>query len=177
MEKDSLPMLLAAFVALIIGVSLIGVIASQGNAVTDLTVVSAESVDFSSTKTVAGNDTVNVSIPITLANAPTGWKIVGCPITGLTLANESGTALTITTDYTFTASTGTIYFKNTAINNVTTGTNISTAYYNYCGNDYINQSWSRNIIDLVPGFFALALMAVGIGLFYGVMKKEGMLGL
>jgi len=177
MEKDSLPMLLAAFVALIVGISLIGVIAAQGNAVTDLTPVGSESVDFSSTKTIAGNNTINSSIDITLTNAPTGWKITGCPITGLTLANESGTLLTITTDYTFTASTGVINFENTDIVNRTTSTNISTANYNYCGDDYLNQGWSRTIIDLIPGFFALALMAVGIGLFYGVMKKEGILGL
>ena len=80
--------------------------------------------------------------------------------------------MTDVVDYTFTESTGVIVFNNTANVNLSTS-NLTTATYQYCESDYLTQGWNRTILNLVPGFFALALLGIGIGLFYAVGKREG----
>ena len=172
MEKSSLAMLMSAFLAIIVGVSLIGVIASEGNDVTNTINVTGESVDYTDAiLDITGE--INTTKEITIANAPDGWRITDCPVVGFDLYNDSG-SLTLTADYTFTASTGVILFNNTANVNDSL-TNTTTATYVYCDEGYLTQGWNRTIIDLIPGFFALALMGIGVGLFYGVMRKEGLI--
>ena len=171
MENSSISMLVGAFVALIVGISLIGVIALEGNDMTNKITISEETIDYTTARGI--NGTINESIEYTIANIPSGWRVTGCPTTSFDLYNDSG-SLTLTTDYLFTASTGVITFKNT--DNVNgTATNTTLATYQYCDSEYLTQGWNRTIINLVPGFFALALMGIGIGLFYGVMKREGVL--
>ena len=171
MENSSISMLIGAFVALIIGISLIGVVATEGNEVTNKVTISGESIDY--TTAVQVNGTINNSVEFTIANVPSGWRITGCPVSSFDLYNTSS-SLVLTTDYTFNTATGIVSFKNSANVNGT-ATNVTTATYKYCDKEYLTQSWNRTIIDLVPGFFAIALMAIGIGLFIGVMKREGIL--
>jgi len=171
MENSSIAMLIGAFVALIVGVSLIGVVASESNDITSTINVSGESIDYTSVVEF-GTGAINTTEIFYIANPPTGWRVTGCPITGIDLYNSTS-SLTVV-DYTFTASTGAIVFNNSANVNGT-ATNTTTATYVYCDSEYLTQGWNRTIIKLVPGFFALALMGIGIGLFYGVMKKEGIL--
>ena len=171
MENSSITMLIGAFICLIVGVSLVGVVATESNAVTDMITISGESIDY--TTAVQVNGTINESVEFTIANVPSGWRITGCPVSSFDLYNTSS-SLVLTTDYTFNTATGIITFKNSANVNGT-ATNVTTATYVYCDKEYLTQSWNRTIINLVPGFFALALMGVAIGLFYGVMKKEGIL--
>lgn len=165
-------MLVGAFVALIIGISLIGVIAAQGNDVTNKITIAGETIDY--TTAVQVNGTINSSVEFTIVNAPDGWRINGCPIASFDLYNDSS-SLTNLVDYTFTPSTGVIVFNNSGNVNGT-ATNETTATYVYCSSEYLTQGWNRTIIDLVPGFFALALMGIGVGLFYSVMKNEGIIG-
>jgi len=35
-------------------------------------------------------------------------------------------------------------------------------------------SWGNTVLNLVPGFFALALMGIGIAIMYGAMRESGM---
>lgn len=173
MESKNITILIAAFLAIIVGISLIGVVATEGNSKVDLVNVSGESISYASAREAATGAVDTTAILI--ANPPTGWRITGCPITSFVLYNSSG-SLTNVVDYVFTASTGSIAFNNTA--NVNTSlTNTTTATYTYCNVDYLTQGWQRSIISLVPGFFALALMAIGVGLFYQVLSSEGLLGL
>jgi hypothetical protein len=60
--------------------------------------------------------------------------------------------------------------------NANAGGNKSYAYYTYCPDTYVNLSWGRTILNLVPGFFALMLIGIGIGLFYKVLRNEGLMG-
>ena len=175
MENKSISMLIGAFVALIIGVSLVGVIAAEGNDITNKIIISGETIDYTDAVLDATGE-INTTKEITIDsdNIPDGWRVTGCPIGSFDLYNDSG-SLTLTTDYTFTASTGVILFKNTANINDSL-TNETTATYIYCDDAYLTQGWNRTIIDLVPGFFALALMGIGVGLFYSVMKNEGIIG-
>ena len=90
---------------------------------------------------------------------------------GLSLYNSSS-SLTDIVDYTFTPSTGIIVFNNTDnVNGSVSNTTLAT--YQYCNSNYLTQGWTRTILNLVPGFFALALLGIGIGLFYAVGKTEG----
>ena len=171
MEKSSITMLIGAFLALIVGVSLIGVVATTGNEITNVINVSDETVDY--TTAVLADGVINTTKEFSIANPPTTWRIDGCPIAGLTLYNTTSSLTAV--DYTFTASTGVITFNNSANVNGS-ASNTTSATYQYCSGEYLTQGWNRTIINLVPGFFAIALMAVGVGLFYGVMKREGIMG-
>lgn len=177
MENKSIGLLLAAFVMIIVGASIIGIIATSTQSVTTTTPIASELITLTAaTEPMAINDTVTY----TVTNAPTGWKVDQCPLTNFAIKNSTGSALTVTTDYTPTLSAGTFQLINTAAVNTSSGMNTSLAAYasyNYCPDGYITESWGRTVLNLVPGFFALALMAIGVGLFYGVMKHEGLMGL
>jgi len=169
--------LILAFVTLILGVVLVGVIATQGLLVTDKIGVAAESHVIASGIDVGRNKSIiNSSIVYTLTNAPTGWKVNDCPITAFVITNSSGDELTITTDYLLTASAGTFTFvDNDALNNTIGWDNVTLATYDYCGDDYMNLGWGRTGINLVSGFFALSILLISIGLFYSVAKDTGMI--
>lgn len=167
-DNKSVMLLVGAFVAIIIGVSLLGVIATEGNKITNINNVSGETVDYSSARE-AGTGAIDPN-NFTIANPPTTWRIGQCPITSFVLYNSSG-SLTNVVDYTFTASSGVIVFNNT--DNVNgSASNTTSTTYEYCSSSYMTQDWSRTIIDLVPGFFALGLLGVGVGLFFAVGRKE-----
>jgi len=163
--------LIFAFVTLILGVALLSQISIITNSATDLSTTSNEAI----TMIKQGLD-VNNTIAYTLTNAPTGWKASDCPLTSFSLRNASGgTAWTLTTDYTVTLATGIVYLKNTTTTQLT-ATNLTYASYNYCGDDYLNLSWGRTLINLVSGFFAIALLLVSVALFYSVAKESGLMG-
>ena len=173
MEGRNISILIAAFIALIVGISLLSVVATQSNLVVDKINASGETIDF----TAANNDgAINETYPFTIANPPTGWEVTGCPITDFVAYNDSTTFVS-GTDYVFTASTGVITFKNTVNINASAGddANKTSVSYLYCSSDYLTQGWQRTVLSLIPGFFALALIGVGIGLFYSIMKGEGIL--
>lgn len=169
MEEKNITILLTAFLALIVGISLIGVIATTSNEITGTVNISGETIDYSSAREseTGAVDTTE----FTIANPPTTWRITECPITGLVLYNDSG-SLTNVVDYSFTASTGIIVFNNTANVNGSES-NVTTATYQYCDSEYLTQGWNRSVLKMVPGFFALALLGVSIGLFYAVGRREG----
>jgi len=113
------------------------------------------------------------STKISIAHAPTGWKADDCPVDTIVLTNGT-TTLIDNTDYTY-SSADQISLLPTTTNNYTTGTSY-TASYSYCPDDYLNLSWGRTGINLVPGFFALGLLIISVGLFYSAAKDTGMLG-
>ncbi len=175
MEDKSISILIAGFVALIIGISLIGVIANQSNQITNIINISGENISYESARniTAAGKGEIIPGSTFYITNIPTGWRATGCPIEGLILHN--GSVVWTAVDYEFNASTGGIVFNNSANVN-DTGYNTTAATYQYCEIDYITESWQRTILNLVPGFFSLALLGVGIGLFYEVGRREGVWG-
>jgi hypothetical protein len=163
--------LILAFVTLLLGVVLIGTIASEGLHRTDKLVVVGEQHAF----TAAVGD-VNITKSYTVTNAPTGWKSEDCPLTAITIKNVTGVALTLTTDYTITPSTGVYYLKNTTATCAMVGTDNNTYVdYTYCGDDYMNSTWGRTSINLVAGFFALGILLTSVGLFYSAAKDTGII--
>jgi len=120
-------------------------------------------------------------IPTVVSDAASGWKSeiseckAGTIISG-TYTNSSGDELGAVTNYTVDTTTGYITLINTAMTNRTDFTSII-AYNDECPDGYLTAGWQRSLINLVPGFFALAIMGIGLWLFYSIAKEEGILGL
>ncbi len=168
--------LVMAFVTLIIGISLLGVIATTGNEVTSQDVVLNESLDLVQFRGVAAtyNDSIypNVTASLTNAYATTDWQYDDCAIAITLFALDNASALTAGTDYNVT-SNGVIALYNSSGLYDTSNTSLIT--YTMCQDDYITLSWGRTILDIVPGFFSLALLMVSLALFYSVAKDTGII--
>ncbi len=189
MELTHVNKLFAGFVALIIGIVLITSIATGTLAATDRTIVSAEPfalVTLGCANATGGgifNDT-NAACTFTLAKQPAGgtWQAAdtNCgDLASISVENNSAslyTAATSGTDYDFYSGNGSIHMKNTT---TTQGADYKSAgdwnttyiTYTYCGDGFLSQDWSRTVLNLVAGFFALAVMGVGIALFYNVYNE------
>lgn len=173
--------LILAFVMLMIGAILVGVIANQTNARTTANsnpITSEVHGVVASTYATGRNTTaINPTVAYTITNAPTGWKSEDCPITHFVLKNSTGSAFTLTTDYLITASTGvyTLVDSATARATLPLANNQTYASYNYCSDDYLNSNWGRSVLNLVAGFFAIALLLAAVALFYDVAKDTGLL--
>lgn len=181
MESNNLGLLLTSFVMIILGASFIGVVASTEQLYTRQKVVFNESIDITAAR-LALND-INETRVFTVKQAysrVTNWREnsggTDCDIDAIVYT----TNITLTEDTDYSLSTnGTLTVLNTTLTGGThspTSNTTQIAYY-YCGDDYLTEGWTRTILNLVPGFFALALMAVGIALFYGVLKNEKLLGI
>jgi hypothetical protein len=161
--------LILAFVTIIVGLMLLGQIATSTNGITSESQAALESHAL----TVAADSvSINTTAVNTVTYPPTGWETTDCPLTSFSITNASGTALTLTTDYTVTLSQGTYILKNTTntVKLLSSPGNNSYANYKYCGDNYMNSQWGRGVLTLVPGFFAIALMIVGVALFYSVYQ-------
>lgn len=165
--------LILAFIALIIGAVLISQIATLGLAVTAKTDVVNELVGITSLRNYNGNhinETVGDNV---IVNVPTSWKITDCPITNFVYGNATKD-YTLTIDYTFDSVTGVIHLYDKSPANISIS-NSTYADYTYCQDSYLNSGWSRSVLDLVVGFFAIAMLLVSVGLFYSIAKDNGIL--
>jgi len=177
MENSNVSKIVIGFFMVIVGVVLIAAVANGSDLVTSKIDIVSETVDISDARNLSGADfALNYSVDITIVNPPSDWKTTECPISGFSLTNESGTAMTDATDYDIDESTGIINFYNTLIANMTGTSNTTYASYTYCQDEYLNIAWGRSIMNLVAGFFALAILGLGLGLFYSVFKDVGIIG-
>ena len=183
MEQKSIHYIVLAFICLILGSVLVGQVAISVNEKTDKTNVYDETFDLETLGCINAtgggmiNFTADADCNITLANVPTSWKVLDCPVASVVVENTTAgtyTALVEGTDYDLFASTGIIHMLNTGS---TDAGDFNTTYisYNYCGDEYLNSAWGRTVLSLVIGFFALALLGVGIWLFYSVFKEVGLI--
>ncbi len=181
MENKNVNYLVLGFVFLIIGIALIGTIASEVNNKVDRTVVVDESNDLSANLCVVGIggtlstglDESVVGCNITVTNYPTDWKVSDCPLTDVVVGNST-LDFTEGTDYNLFASRGMIQMLNTSISQLGYA-NTTVVDYTYCADDYLNTSWGRSVLVTVPGFFALALLSVALWLFYAVFRNSNLL--
>ena len=166
MENNSIAKLILGFLVLIVGIALIGSVAQGGILVTEKTGVSAEALDIALDRNVIDDCPmgINGTYEFTITNAPTGWKVASCPISDFVLYNQTRAAAAVTTDY--------IFFTNNGAEETSNSTLLS---YTYCQDTYLNIAWGRTIVNLVSGFFALALLGVSVGLFYSVAKDTGLI--
>ena len=181
MAENTIQKLILGFLVLIVGTVLIGSIAVGTEGVTAKLGVGSETLDIASARLGTGNCPMSMdpTVALTIVNAPTSWKSEDCPITDFVMLNQTDVAALVTTDYVFFDNNGTLYLKNTTRfvgDDCAATSNTTTLSYIYCGDDYINSAWGRSVLDLVSGFFAIALLGVGIGIFYSIAKDNGIIG-
>lgn len=168
--------LIMAFVTLIIGIALIGVIADVGNDVTSQDVVLNETIDLVQFRgdPATYNDSIYPNVTASLANAyaTTDWQYDSCAIAATLFAFDNASALTAGTDYNLTVN-GVLALYNSSGLYDTSNTTLMT--YTVCQDDYITLGWGRTILDIVPGFFAIALLMVSLALFYSIAKDTGII--
>lgn len=181
MDSGNIKLLITAFVCLLVGVSLLTIIAGEANDVRETINIRNETLNVASFRNASGidgnncNDTVT---PVQITNYPSGWRTnseYGCHIASFVMHQSNGTSWTNGTEFQFFPNNGTWKcLINAGFNNTDT-TNMTALNYTYCPDDYLTQAWSRTMLGIVPGFFAIALIAVGIGLFYVILRKEGLM--
>lgn len=175
-EQNTMKILISTFVVLLLALAFVVSIADQTSNATEKTQVLLESHDATTCFVSDGtDDQVNegdAACVLTLTNAPTSWKIEDCPLAEVVVTN--GTAVdvwTVDTDYTLSASAGTITLLNTtATEHVNGETNNTVTSYTYCGDSYMNASWGRNILGVNVGIYALAILLVAIGAAYLLLR-------
>lgn len=139
--------MIGGFIIILIGVVLIGSIANSISELDDTIALTDNE-----TLTWAGNNTA-----ITLANDDI--------VSNSEVVYNNTHALTRTTDYTMTSST--ITFINASDPAVAYDTDALNITYTHEGDNYLADSTSRSLINLVILFFALAILSVG----YLMVKK------
>ena len=171
MEKNTplVGIMITMFIAVLLGAVMISISADQVNDVTGLKAVADEATTHTiNYSAIIATDTV------TLAQAPTGWKADstdGCALTNFVLANSTGTALTVTTDYVVDLAAGTYYLTNSTTVQAL-GDNVTDASYSYCPDGY-QTGFSATSIKLIIGFFALAIMVSVAFLIFYILRREG----
>jgi len=187
----SLNLLIAAFATLLVGIMLIGTVATQTYEVTGSPVyVTTETLDTSAARdSTMGGASMNGTVSFTLANL--GVKCAngqGRWVTGsVKITNASGSIL-LGGNYTVDYGNNSIYFKNTTTTDIGAlktcgtgagffnGSNNTLVNYSYYPNDYLCEGWSRAGLNIVPGMFGIAVMLISVALFYQVAKNEGIIG-
>ena len=185
MDQRNTALLITGFVVILIGAVLIGTVASEEQDLTTKDRINNESHTFycvnSSAVNASGVLGVNVTYSVTEAPLNT-WKQADCPLTNFVLQAVNGTTLTLNTDYNVDLSIGNYSLISDAPLTMDEmcdagEANTTHASYTHCPDNYLNSSFGRTMLDIVPGFFAIAILGIGIGLVYKVMRNEGILGI
>ncbi len=158
------------FVGIIFALALMGPIFDSQSVMTTKPTVTDETVSVATAKLADDNFNASFDLPA-VTNTPTvgSWQAADCPLEGVVVSNASGTALTVTTDYTFDTTTGILNI----INNSDTiaafaADNDSLIDYSYCHDGYITNSGGRGVTTLIGVFAALALL----GFVFAGLKGE-----
>lgn len=120
------------------------------------------------------DQTINVNKTFVLTNAPTSsdWRgsdgSMSCGITSFSLLNGAGSALTLTTDYLFDGTNGTLNLVNNTATQQDNASNLTYGSYNYCDEGYVVGSAGRSMVSLILIFSALGLL--GFAIYYGVKQ-------
>jgi|GEM_PF-2067387 hypothetical protein len=174
--------LITAFVLIIVGIGLLAVVSDETYGVTSKATAN-QSLDLTNYFDLGAgvnaqggqiNETLASNISLTNQGA-TGRD---CKMSGIVILNGTyDGALVLGTDYSYDLAEGTIGFYNTTDANLTgdsgSGSNTTYVYHTYCPSGYLTLGWGRTVTKTVPGFFALALLLIGVALFYSVYKGWG----
>ena len=174
-NKDTSPVvgiIIATFIAVLLGVVMLSITSDQVIDVTGLDY----NVDSAQEITYIDYNNINETIEYTVTEAPTGWKALsaadgGCALTSFVMKNSTGTVLTDATDYTVDLAAGTYTMGNTTAV-LALGDNATISSYTSCPDGY-QKSFGGTILNLVPGFFALALLISVAFLIFWILRKEG----
>lgn len=118
-----------------------------------------------------GGWNVSTDCTITPIYAPTGWKQEDCQLESIVVYNGTGTAVTLTTDYTVTSTTGIIQLIDTSALVNLTGNN-TYIDYDYCGDNYVSSSWGRKVLGVNVGIYAVAILIAAALVVYLLFNKK-----
>ncbi len=186
MNNKTMGLIVTYAVLVIMGIIFIGVISDSTLARTTLT-TTTEQVDISEARLTLGG--INNSYVFHLKNGcpmATPWRTdlgTECELSNGGVKNVSKDTLTDPDDYVFVTnggicteqSSGDLHFVNsTTMNNSVSfaGGNLTNVTYSYCADGYVT-GWSAVVLNLVPGFIALAILIGGAFLIFYVFKEEG----
>ena len=172
-KNNTMKIMISTAVLLILAVVFITSIADQTSVNTQRIFVSNESHNLDSCLTLAADGGWNVSstCTITPTYAPTGWKQEDCQLESIVVYNGTGTAVTLTTDYTVTATTGVIQLIDTPALINLTGNN-TYIDYDYCGDNYVASSWGRDVLNINVGLYAVAILIAAALVVYLLFGKK-----
>jgi tetrahydromethanopterin S-methyltransferase subunit B len=172
-EGKNIGLIITIAVALILGVVLIQIIASQVVTKTALTTKS-ETISLAAGRLEAGGFDPAVSVA-TLATGLTDWRngYSECIPTTVKLLNQSGATMTVNTDYFYTQTNGSIRIGNTVAMNSSLE-NSTTVSYSYCPSEYVS-GWGGTVSNLIPGFFALAILLTAVFVIFYVLREQGVI--
>jgi len=171
MEKG-MNLLLGAFITLILGIVLLSVYADMSAANTNQVTNTQTNILVARDKGSEHVNTTKVHTLDTATNTLNNWRVdySDCIPATIVVKNSSGALATVTTDYTYTATTGAILFKDTVTMNGT-GSNATTISYAHCPDGYLPQSWSRSLANIAVGLFALLCLAAAVGFMLMALKE------
>lgn len=170
---------------LIIGIGLIATVASSTYAVTGRgTFITEEQLNLSDA--INGDSGfMNSTISFVLSNLGVQCSSGGGQwvANSVVITNRTRTILT-SGNYSVNYGNQSITFLNTSTLDVEStvddgflnGTNMTLVNYSYYPAGYICSAFGRTTLNLVPGFFGMALLVGALGMFYSVMREEGILG-
>ena len=159
---------------LIIGVSLIAVVSTQTNDITELA-SRTDTISIASARIAAGN--INESTTFTLTNTGVGtWKFGynECIPQTIVFKNNSGATLTAVTDYVYTPATASLTLEN-GTGAYGQSSNSTSATFSYCPDGYVTLGWGRTSLETAIGLFAIALLLGAVALMVSVFKEYGII--
>lgn len=155
---------------LIVGISLIAVVSTSTNDITELA-SRTDTVSIAGARIAAGN--INESFTFTLTNTGVNtWKFGynECIPQTIVFKNATGTTLTATTDYVYTAATASLTLKN-GTGAYGQSSNSTTATFSYCPDGYVALGWGRTSLETAVGLFAIALLLGAVALTLSVFRE------
>jgi hypothetical protein len=186
--NNVLPLLITTFVVLLIGLVVVQIVAEN---VLDRTTkdLYTQNIDFTAARD-AGDAAVIVETTKFMSPNWTGsgfystsgrWKLDSseCLLgsaNGFAMKNSSGFVLTSGDDYVVVDETATTrgYFTLKNTDNINgTRPNSTTLVYSGCQSGYITTGWARTMLNLVPGFFAIAIFAAGLLIVFFILREQG----
>jgi hypothetical protein len=178
-EGKNIGIIISIAVALILGVVLIQIIAGSIANKTGLISVT-DSFSIAPARTEAGgvNDTYTFDAQDILSkSASKDWRTndASCKIAYIKFKNQSGATMVDPTGYVWvtdgSGTEGSLTLKNILALN-SSDSNSTTITYSTCPDDYMS-GWTGTITNLIPGFFALAILLAAVFVIYFVLKEEG----
>ena len=173
--QASIALFVVLFIGVIVVLAMAPVIFSNSEEVRSKLTATDEVVSVSTAKLAAGNFNASVDLgPVAKNPTTTGaWAAANCPLESITVTNASGTALTVTTDYTLDTTTGVLNIKNTtATVNAFATNNNSLIDYTYCAAGYGTSAGARSAAGLIGLLAMLGLLGFVI---WGALGRTGVL--
>ena len=174
-KGNTFGIIIMLFVGIIFALALIEPIANTQSEMTTKQIAVNESTNLDAVSCILVDtiDETDADCNITILNDPSlsTWKPTLCPISGVSLTNDNGTALTLSTDYEVFGASGLIQMLNSTTTFNQSMGNVVLIDYTYCGDGYNVDSGARGIANLITLFAIFALFAfVLVGIKFDMFK-------